>query len=187
MKTKTRTVHCENGDHDYERPSQRGQLPRNCPDHKKPPAPVEEAAEEFPVDEYPIICHVEPLPEAAEPDHAALETAGQRRAGHLEMLLKSRGTHLSQQTPICPPLTEKRMAWLDSKPSQTLPSFGFAHGSGAAYDASVAGVQNGSRSRHLRWAAIVREQMAGIAAACRSAGHTAQSSEHSATSAPMAA
>lgn len=29
-----RTLHCEIGDHDWERESQRGRLPRNCPTHQ---------------------------------------------------------------------------------------------------------------------------------------------------------
>jgi hypothetical protein len=75
--------------------------------------------------------------------------------------------------PICPPCQERRMAWLDSKPSQVLPTFGIAHGSGAPYDVTLAGIRDRSRSRHQQWAALVREQMAGIAAYCRQAGHTA--------------
>lgn len=30
---KTRTLHCEAGGHDWEAPSQRGKVPKNCPDH----------------------------------------------------------------------------------------------------------------------------------------------------------
>lgn len=75
-------------------------------------------------------------------------------------------------TKLCPPCTAKQMAWLDSKPSQVLPTFGIAHGSGAGYDATADGIRDNARSRHQRWAALVREQMAAIATACRTAGHT---------------
>jgi hypothetical protein len=63
------------------------------------------------------------------------------------------------------------MAWLDSKPSKVLPTFGIAYGSGAAYDASPAGLLDGRRGRHQRWAELVRWQMAFIADSCRTNGH----------------
>jgi hypothetical protein len=80
---------------------------------------------------------------------------------------------MTVKPPICPPCQQRRMAWLDSKPSQVLPTFGIAHGSGAPYDASLAGIRDHQRSRHQQWARLVREQMAGIAADCRLAQHTA--------------
>jgi hypothetical protein len=52
-----------------------------------------------------------------------------------------------------------------------MPRFGFTFGSGAAYDSSPAGVRDARRVRTERWYALVREQMNGIAAACRAAGH----------------
>ena len=76
------------------------------------------------------------------------------------------------RAPICASCTELRMKWLDSKPSQLLPAFGIAHGSGADYDVSARGLRDRSRSRHQQWAALVREQMSAIATACRNAGHS---------------
>lgn len=78
---------------------------------------------------------------------------------------------------ICPACQGQRMAWLDSKPSQVLPAFGIAHGSGAGYDVSLAGLQDRSRSRHQQWAALVREQMAAIGDHCRQAGHVTPPAE----------
>jgi hypothetical protein len=77
------------------------------------------------------------------------------------------------KVPICPPCQERRMAWLDSRPSKVLPVFGIAHGSGANYDITAEGIKDRSRSRHEQWRLLVREQMAGIADYCRRAGHTA--------------
>lgn len=37
--TKTVTLHCKAGDHDWERPSKRGRQPQNCPEHSES-APV---------------------------------------------------------------------------------------------------------------------------------------------------
>lgn len=79
----------------------------------------------------------------------------------------------STLAPICPPCTELRMKWLDSAPSQVLPTFGIAYGSGANYDISAAGLRDRGRSRHQQWSALVREQMAGVAASCRANNHSA--------------
>jgi hypothetical protein len=73
---------------------------------------------------------------------------------------------------LCLPCQEERLRWLDTKPSQMFPRFGFAHGSGARYDTSVAGVRDAWRARHEKWRALVREQMALIAGHCRAAGHS---------------
>ena len=72
---------------------------------------------------------------------------------------------------LCQPCDDLCTKWLDSKPSQVLPTFGFAYGSGAAYDVSAAGVRDNTSARYERWRQLVREQMDGIAAACRAAGH----------------
>jgi hypothetical protein len=74
--------------------------------------------------------------------------------------------------PICPPCQEESLRWLDTKPSQMFPEFGFTYGSGAAYDAGVAGIRDGWRGRHEKWRQLVRHQQALIARHCRTAGHT---------------
>lgn len=43
------------------------------------------------------------------------------------------------------------MAWLDTSPSTLLPRLGFAHGSGAAYDISPAGIRDRRAARHAEW------------------------------------
>lgn len=75
-------------------------------------------------------------------------------------------------SPLCPPCVERRTAWLDANPLVTLPRFGFTFGSGAAYDTSPAGVRDNRAARARAWYALVREQRAAIAAACRAAGHS---------------
>jgi hypothetical protein len=69
---------------------------------------------------------------------------------------------------LCPPWVAGRTAWLDARPTRSL---SFTYGSGAAYDSSPAGVRDSRRARADAWYALVREQRAGIAAACRAAGH----------------
>ena len=78
---------------------------------------------------------------------------------------------MSYEIPLCGPCTAARNAWLDSRPSAVLPTFGFAFGSGAAYDTSVAGVNAARRARYSRWSTLVREQRDAIAAACRNGQH----------------
>lgn len=74
-------------------------------------------------------------------------------------------------TPLCPPCAAERMAWLDYRLPPTL---GIAHGSGAPYDVSAAGIRDRQRSRFEQWRSTVRFQMALIAEQCRSAGHVAE-------------
>lgn len=38
IKSTTRTLHCELGDHDWEAPRKRGAGPKNCPEHRPTPA-----------------------------------------------------------------------------------------------------------------------------------------------------
>ena len=66
------TLHCQAGDHDWERQSQRGRKPHSCPEHLGA--------------------------EASDEGEATTTTAisATERVDRLEMMLKSRGTHLSQ-------------------------------------------------------------------------------------------
>lgn len=73
---------------------------------------------------------------------------------------------------VCAGCRAAQTAWYDSRPSQVIPRFAIA--AGATYDDTAAGVADSRRARHQQWAALVREQVAGIAAACRTAGHTTQ-------------
>lgn len=70
--------------------------------------------------------------------------------------------------PLCAPCSEARLAWLDYR----LPRVrGFAHGSGAPYDISAAGIRDRQRSRFEEWRSTIRFHMDLIARACRAAGH----------------
>lgn len=75
---------------------------------------------------------------------------------------------------VCPDCRRQQDAWLDSRPSQVLPRLGIA--GGAAYDDTPAGVRDNARSRHRAWVALVREQVAGIAADCQRDRHAVQTS-----------
>lgn len=72
---------------------------------------------------------------------------------------------------ICRPCADLMGSWLDVKASDLRPGASFAHGSGAPYDASVAGLRdrlvgNGEALRRL-----VRTQRAAVAACCRAGVH----------------
>lgn len=67
----TVALYCQAGDHNWERQSQRGRKPHSCPDH---------------------INEVERETERRE----AATISATERVDRLEMMLKSRGTHLSQ-------------------------------------------------------------------------------------------
>lgn len=69
----TTTLYCQAGDHDWERESQRGRKPHSCPDHQEVEVTSDEAT--------------------TTPTHTISAT---ERVDRLEMMLKSRGTHLSQ-------------------------------------------------------------------------------------------
>jgi hypothetical protein len=75
--------------------------------------------------------------------------------------------------PVCGPCSEEMGRWLDTSPSTLLPRLGFAHGSGAAYDVSQAGLRERRAARHAEWAATVRFQRALVAAGCRAGNHAA--------------
>lgn len=73
---------------------------------------------------------------------------------------------------LCPPCARESARWLDTSPSTLLPCLGFAYGSGAAYDASPAGMQDRRAARHEEWRLTVQRQRALVAEGCR-AGHHA--------------
>ena len=72
---------------------------------------------------------------------------------------------------LCPPCALQSARWLDTSPSTLLPRLGFAYGSGAAYDASPAGMRDRRAARHEEWAATVRRQRALVAEGCRAGRH----------------
>jgi hypothetical protein len=82
--------------------------------------------------------------------------------------------------PVCGPCSAEMGRWLDTSPSTLLPRLGFAHGSGAAYDVSAAGLRDRRAARHEEWAATVRRQRALIREGCAAGRHagvdTSQSS-----------
>lgn len=72
---------------------------------------------------------------------------------------------------LCGPCSQESARWLDTSPSTLLPRLGFAHGSGAAYDVSAAGLRDKNRARHAEWAATVRFQRDLVATGCRAGNH----------------
>lgn len=72
---------------------------------------------------------------------------------------------------LCPPCRAARSAWLDYR---LPPALGIAHGSGAPYDVSAAGLRDRQRSRFAEWRTTVRFHMDLIARECRTAGHVAE-------------
>lgn len=74
---------------------------------------------------------------------------------------------------LCGPCAAESSRWLDTRPSTLLPRLSLAYGSGAAYDASPAGMAENRRARHAEWAALVRRQRALVAAGCRAGQHAA--------------
>jgi hypothetical protein len=73
--------------------------------------------------------------------------------------------------PLCPSCREARSVWLDYR---LPPPRGFAHGSGAPYDVSAAGIRDARKARFDEWRSTVRFHMDLIARTCRSAGHVAE-------------
>ena len=73
--------------------------------------------------------------------------------------------------PLCSPCSTESARWLDTSPMTLLPRLSIAYGSGAAYDASAAGIAERRRTWHDEWAATVRRQRAMIAAGCRAGNH----------------
>jgi len=80
--------------------------------------------------------------------------------------------------PICSPCQEERSRWLDTRPSQMLPRFGIAHGSGAAYDVSAAGIGDNRGSQYEQWRQLVRSQRDLIARTCREQRHATARPHH---------
>lgn len=76
--------------------------------------------------------------------------------------------------PLCGPCRAERDRWLDTTPNRLIPRPGFAHGSGAAYDSSPAGVRDGRAARYKEWADTVNFQRELIATACRNGQHAAE-------------
>ncbi len=75
--------------------------------------------------------------------------------------------------PLCQPCQAVSLAWLDTSPSTLIPRLGFAHGSGAAYDVSAAGLRDRRAARYEEWRRTVQHGRAMVAQACR-AGHHAE-------------
>jgi hypothetical protein len=75
--------------------------------------------------------------------------------------------------PLCGPCLAEMGRWLDTSPSTLIPRLGFAHGSGAAYDASPAGIRDRRAARYEEWRRTVQHGRAMVAVACR-AGHHAE-------------
>jgi hypothetical protein len=61
--------------------------------------------------------------------------------------------------------------WMDTTPSALIPQHGFTFGSGAAHDASGAGLMERRRYRYQQWRETVRFQVGLIRDACRVEGH----------------
>lgn len=82
-----------------------------------------------------------------------------------------RGTSEEVSRPLCGPCSAESGRWLDTSPATLLPRLSLAYGSGAAYDASPAGVRERRSARYADWAATVRRQREFIAAECRAGRH----------------
>jgi hypothetical protein len=79
--------------------------------------------------------------------------------------------------PLCEACQAESDAWLDTKPSEVLPSFGIAHGSGAAYDSTAAGIRDNNSARWKAWRELVVEQRRLIRAGCTAGIHSANRQE----------
>lgn len=75
------------------------------------------------------------------------------------------------KSPLCPPCQAERQRWLDYR---LPPVLAIAHGSGAPYDVSAAGLRDKRRSRFEEWRSTIRFQMDLIASQCRAARHVAE-------------
>jgi hypothetical protein len=87
---------------------------------------------------------------------------------------------VSEPWRLCAPCGVEWSRWLDTRPSTLIPRGGFAHGSGAAYDVSAAGIRDGRRARHEEWRRTVRHAQGLVSEGCRTGRHagvdTSQSS-----------
>lgn len=74
--------------------------------------------------------------------------------------------------PLCGPCAQESLAWLDTRPSELIPRFGIAYGSGADYDVSPAGIRDSRTARWREWAETVRFRRRLIAQGCRAGKHS---------------
>lgn len=77
--------------------------------------------------------------------------------------------------PLCEACRSEFDAWLDTKPS--VPSFGIAFGSGAAYDSTPAGVRDNNSARWKAWRELAVSQRRMIRAGCAAGLHSARRPE----------
>ena len=85
--------------------------------------------------------------------------------------LNEEGTSTEVPSSLCAECSAESARWLDTRPSTLIPRMGFAYGSGAAYDASAAGIADNRAAHHEQWVATVRYQRALIVAGCRAGRH----------------
>lgn len=101
------TLHCAIGDHDWQRPSQRGRKPLNCPDHTevttsvaRPSATRTAARTVVPTGTGPgtvtDLAEYRAQRDAADAVREARERRAKARIDNLEIMLKASGLHLSQ-------------------------------------------------------------------------------------------
>jgi hypothetical protein len=81
---------------------------------------------------------------------------------------------VADQAPLCGPCQDERGRWLDYR---LPPALGIAHGSGAPYDVSAAGVRDRQAARSAEWRDTVRFQRDLIARQCRAGQHAAAPAE----------
>lgn len=73
--------------------------------------------------------------------------------------------------PICDACNAAITKWIDSKPQDVLPHFGFLYGSAAAYDSTPRGVTDARHSRYETWRTLVRDAKTAIKNNCRQGNH----------------
>lgn len=76
--------------------------------------------------------------------------------------------------PLCEACRDESDRWLDTKPSEVMPSFGIAYGSGAAYDSTAAGIRDNNSARWKAWRELVVQQRRAIRAACAADHHATE-------------
>lgn len=120
-------LHCEIGDHYWQRVSQRGRKPSNCPEHaivKPVSVPTTRtkptrAASTKDNDGLATVLNIDDYKEQRElleANRKAREAKAKLRIDNLEMMLRSRGMHLSQQPGWQPPVDPSIEAALADKP-----------------------------------------------------------------------
>lgn len=88
------TLHCASGDHQWQRPSQRGRKPANCPAHADPKATVAATHTRVAVSVPDVPATNSDIP-AALPDATDPLVTGEQRAALLMAKLRARGTDLA--------------------------------------------------------------------------------------------